>query len=73
MSEANEEAQAMPVESVRLQWKSTVLAHIQRIRYVQIYILGLKATTLFDGASNHSLKTHKKAFCKDCCYLTSLK
>src|SRR5699024_8431764 len=26
------EAQAMPAESVRLQWKSTVLAHIQRIR-----------------------------------------
>jgi len=33
----------MPVESVRLQWKSTVLAHIQRIRiYVQIYILRQK-------------------------------
>ena len=64
VSEANEEAQAMPVESVRLQWKSTVLAHIQRIRYVQIYILGFKATTLFDGASNHSSKIHEKGLLK---------
>jgi hypothetical protein len=29
VSEANEEAQAMPAESVRLQWKSTVVAHCQ--------------------------------------------
>src|SRR5699024_4114100 len=32
--------QLIGTESVRMQWKSTVLAHIQRIQiYVQIYIL----------------------------------
>src|SRR5690625_1703685 len=35
----------MPAESVRLQWKSTVLAHIQKIRiYAQIFILAPKGS-----------------------------
>src|SRR5690625_1364265 len=57
-------ASLIGTESVRLQWKSTVLAHIQRILYVQIYILGFKVTTLFDGASNHSPKTPEKGLLK---------
>src|SRR5690625_652865 len=36
-------ASLIGTESVRLQWKSTVLAHIERIQiYVQIYILRQK-------------------------------